>query len=263
MNIKTYNSQQSLQIITEAMERGPRAFFTRYGDNDLMMLSGTNMNGVPLTEKADKTYGGNKTRFSQALMKDIRESFLIEDPDYLLAASCTWDIEPGMEPGVFAPFKYNRKLAIKLSELTDQREFLLPVVFHYLCLFNIPVFKKWVNKYIRPKRVLYIGSVPQRYVEMMLGPIQGHVRTPKRTAYELRDSWMPRAMDEATSGKYDVVIPSIGQCTRVIQGKLWKQGAEIHSLDMGSMFDALCDRGTRTWIREKGWVVRKNYTYPN
>ena len=42
---------------------------------------------------------------------------------------------------------------------------------------------------------------------------------------------------------------------RVVQKRLWNLNKEIHSIDLGSIIDAVTQRSTRTWMDRVGITV--------
>ena len=49
----------------------------------------------------------------------------------------------------------------------------------------------------------------------------------------------------------DIVIPSSGMTSRVINKRLWDIGANVKSIDFGSVVDDADGKTTRTWIKMK------------
>lgn len=250
--MKILNTTQSLNRLIDRLNNSDRVFFTRYGDNDIMMMSGTDLYGKPLGKKA---YGGNRTIWSPQLQKEIMDSFVIKDKNYLKGVSASWAKEPGMEHGCFAGFPYRKNLEQKVTQITDEQEFLIPILFHYLICFKPSIFDAFVDKYIRSKDVMFIGSSPLEHVEKIIGKVKYYVKTPQITAYHSIDKWWPNV--EKDIDKVNMVIPTCGQCSRVVQNRLW--GRDVSSIDMGSLFDALSPKPTRTWIKKRGDLIRQRY----
>jgi len=255
--MKILKTKESLQIISDTIDKGKGCFFTRFGDNDVMMMSGTDTNGNPL---AEKKYGGNKTKWSPSLQKELRESFSINDDIFLKGLSGAYETEEGMYDGVFKSFGYSEALLSKARCFTEQKEFLNPVMFQYLVTFHPNVIKEFVNKHIKGKNILFISGTPVEWGEYILGEIKYYVKSPSKTAYDKIDEWY-RGVEEIISERnVDVVIPNCGQCSRVIQKRLYKGGYRGISIDMGSVFDCWGNFPiTRTWIRKEGHKVRSNF----
>lgn len=252
--ITVYNTPRSLTFIDRAMKGSDRVFFTRFGDNDIMQLTGTDLKNKPLM----KPMGGNRTTWSKQLQKEMLHSFLINDPDFLKGLSGSYRKEPGMRAGLFAPFPYNKALEVKVKSVTNEQRFLNPVLFHYLICFKPHIFERFVKDNIRGRKILFIGSVDSEVAERVLGKIDCFVRTPTTDAYTKINLWYPY-LEKVLKEKPEVIIPTCGQATRVIQGRMWNAGVRAHSIDMGSLFDALAGNPTRTWIKMMGAEIQQRY----
>lgn len=252
--MKIYNTTESLKKIIDQMELHDRVFFTRYGDNDIMMMSGTDPYGQPLGKKR---YGGNRTLWTPALQEELLYSFKINDPRYLKGVSGAWAKEAGMRKGVFESFGYKHRLEQMISMFTGEETFLIPILFHYLITFRIDLFEFFINKFIKGKKILFIGSVEPKYLKPIIGDVAYHVKTPQTGAYESIDKWWGGVEDVIDD--VDVVLPNCGQASRVIQGRLWKMKKNVHSIDLGSIFDPLAMRNSRTCWKLEGWRLRRHY----
>lgn len=251
--IRVLNTSDSLNSLAGRLKESDRVFFSRYGDNDVMMMTGQRLNGQPLD---DRPCGGNGTVYSPELQKELAEGFLIKDPNFLKGLCLSYELEPGMKDGVFAPFRYNDRLQMMVESLTDEKLFLSNVLFLYLIMFKREVFEDFLDTYIRPYPKLYIGGVDKRHVQKVIGPCE-YVQTPMKNAYSAIDQWFPQVEEKVQGVK--VVIPSCGQSSRVVNKRLYEMGLNIWSIDFGSLFDAVAGLGTRTWIREEGHILNQIY----
>lgn len=235
--------------------------FTRFGDNDIFQMTGKDVNHNPL--RTDKGMGGNQTKFSNALQNEMIEAFQIPDKEetiaYMRGVSGKYRTEYGMKDGVFKSFKNNPDLERRIKTFTRKKEFFNPIAFHYCCVFQNKVFENFLNAHVRGKNILYIGNVSQIHAAKVLGKIDYHVATPQHDAYTYIDTWFPQVEWLLDNQPIDVVIPSCGQASRIVTKRLWKQNRQVHSIDMGSLFDAVADRPSRTWIKEVGNTVREFY----
>lgn len=249
---KVLDTATSLEALSQRLVSSDRVFYTRFGDNDIIMAHDKNV-GV---------LGNNQTRWSPELQQEMLESIAINDPDYLKAFSLDYPLEPGMMQGLFAPFEAQdyigkQELEEKLNAIAEPDELYNPVLFHYLAVFRTQAFRGFLDLYIRPRRKMFIGNCSKEQMEKMFGPIDFYVKTPAKNAYDSIDEWWPQV--EKDIDKVDVVLPCAGQATRVVQKRLWHLGARVHSIDIGSVVDALDNQTTRTWIRLKGWVVKQAF----
>lgn len=253
--LTTKTITQSIEMLMAAMSHKDRVFFTRFGDNDIMQLTGTDMFGTPLNSRP---LGGNKTIFSTELQKELQQSISIQDADYFIALSLKWNHEKGMEPGLFQSFGYNKALERKVKRFIAPTRVLIPVLFHYLIVFQPELFDFFINQYIRDRKILFIGSNDKKVVEKVVGKLGSYVKTPEYNAYDQIDKWYPK-VEKAIKNGCDVVIPTCGQASRVVGGRLWNSGAKVHSVDMGSLFDAVEGKQSRTWIKMKGEEIKQRY----
>ena len=70
------------------------------------------------------------------------------------------------------------------------------------------------------------------------------------------DKWYKDVEYMMNEQDIDVIIPNCGQCSRVLQGRIYQSGWRGLSLDMGSLFDVWALPIPRTWIRLEGHRVR-------
>lgn len=251
--MKCYNSIESLKILRERLEQSERVFFTRFGDNDIMMMMGTDQHRRPL----NRPMGGNKTIFSFALQLEMTQSYKIQDINYLKGASTRWDKEPMMTEGFHEPFKHSNVMISALQKLTNDKKFLLPVLFQYLIIARPKIFDNFVESYIAPHEKLFIGCVDPKYVQKIIGKVNHYVNVPDKNAYGSINSWYPQVQKIIDTKNVKVIIPNAGQATRVIQKRLWETNKNLWSFDMGSIFDAW--NPTRTWLRMKGQEIVQRY----
>lgn len=261
--ISIYDTRRTLALLSQSLTKNKRAMFTRFGDNDIMQMSGYDSKGAPLT--ADRTLGGNRTTFSKYLQSEMIEAFQIPDKDptakftYMRGVSAKWKTERGMVDGVFKNFKYNRDLERRVLTFTRCKEFMNPIAFHYLCVFKNDKFEEFLRYHVRGRKILYIGNVAREDAAKVVGAIDYHVQTPQFDAYSKIDDWYKKVEYYLQNEPIDLVIPSCGQASRIVTKRMWKAGYEVQSLDMGSLFDAVADVPSRTWIKEVGQIVRGYY----
>ena len=247
MTYKVHETAKSLKALKRAMKSSDRVAYTRFGDNDVIMMQ---------EDPVQEIRGNNLTKWSEGLRDELRASINIKDPHYLVAVSLDYKVEKGMAEGLFAPFGYKDELIERLGEVlkTGETSFYNPVLFHYLACFKAQKLKNFIAEFIRPKKKMFIGNCDQANMELMFGPIDHYVETPAKNAYSKIDKWWPKVLEHIDS--VDIVLPCAGQATRAIQGRIWKMGVKVHSIDMGSVVDAMDGQTTRTWLQTKGQEVR-------
>lgn len=244
----------SLKLITQSMDSTDSVFFTRFGDNDVMQMSGSDQSGKSLL---GRKMGGNRTIWSPELQKEITDSFNIDSKHYFVGLSGDYPKEEGMKKGLFEPFQYKQALINKVYRLTNRREFLNPVLFHYLITFKPSIFDGFCKNYLKPAKTMFIGSVQKKTAEKILGPIDYYIESPRSNAY----SNMGMIWHQVVENLHDVdlVIPNCGQATRAIQHRIWEHNRNVWSLDLGSIFDPLEGRNSRTCWRMAGNRILERY----
>lgn len=242
MQLSSKSVYSTLQHLEQQLQQHKRVFYTRFGDGEIYILHGQ---------------GTIDHRPDPELTADMRQVWAIEHPQFLKGVSVNYPLEKGMIDGVLAPFRQNDELEALLLQLGEKPgtvyENFIP--FHYLSLFDQPRMQQFLDHHIRPKRKMFIGSSDKRVLEWVFGKIDVYVPLPAQNAFQTLDSWYPQI--ETQLAGIEVVLPAAGAATKVIQRRLWELGAQVHSLDMGSVADVVQQRGTRRWIRLLGHRSRK------
>jgi len=123
----------------------------------------------------------------------------------------------------------------------------------YLSLFKQDLMIEFLNKYIRPKKKMFINCLSEGRelyeldkLERLVGKIDHFVQVPFHDAYYKMDEWWPEI--EEFIDEVELCIPAAGMAGRVIQKRLWNLDKDIHSIDLGSVVDAVTERSTRAWM---------------
>lgn len=242
--MKTKNTTDTYNHLCNILDANSKVYYSRFGDGDFYIMHG----------RREKMH-----RWSEELSKELTESFLINDDCYLKGAMVNYPLEPGMTQGVFAPANDNREIESWL--LNNQKININPktifeshIMFHYISVFKQQQMIDFLNKYIRPKKKMFIGSVPKDKIERLIGPVDYYIQVPARDAYYSIDEWWPTVLDNIDD--VELCIPAAGMAGRVIQKRLWNLNKNIHSIDLGSVIDAACDESTRTWIARVGNKIK-------
>lgn len=241
MKINVNSTESTFYKIIEKLKNNERCIYSRFGDGDIYTMMGKN---------------DSNTRYSEELRYEMQEAFSIIHPDYLKGLAVDYDKEPGMYDGVFAPHKANQKMSDWLnSNFTEHNTHTYEnaITYHYFSIFRQQEMVDFLDSYIRNKQVMFIGSIPKNTIEKLLGNIEIYVETPQKNAYYYMKEWYPKV--EKNINKVDICIPAAGLATRVVNKNLWGLDADIHSLDIGSIVDAVDKRNTRTWIKREGGKI--------
>lgn len=253
LSIRAKGTGESLKTLTDRLDKSDMVYYTRFGDGEIAMFNGSGLD----------TRNINEMEATQEFRDELTESFLIDSEDYLRAVSVNYPRDDGMVDGLFAPFPYNEELLravnnVDTTELEgDVRIYENPVLFHYLAVFKSAVYTEFLDKYVRPKTKMFVGSQPKEQMERMFGEIKCHVITPKQNSYsDIEDIWESIKIN-VKACKIDMVILATGQTSNIIQKRMWNAGMRVHCIDVGSVVDAIVEENSRDWIILAGDKVKK------
>ena len=241
MPIHTRSTIASFERLKAALESGKPTFYTRYGDGDVYLLRGE---------------GIRNHQFDPLLTNELSQSILIEDPQYLKAMCVNYELDPGMEAGLFTHYPDNDEMAQFLSdkfspdEVWDfEHHFTLP----YYAIFRPQEFVDLFDTHIRPKKKLFVGGVEKKVAEQLFGPIDEYIQTPLRNAFGKIDDWWPLVQRKIED--VDLVLPTAGAAGKILNKRIWEMGYQGNSLDIGALIDWVDGRRTRKWIKLKGHKI--------
>ena len=240
--MKTKNTTDTYNHLCSTLDSNSKVFYSRFGDGDFYIMNG----------KREKMH-----KWSPELAEELTESFLINDKCYLKGAMVNYPLEPGMTQGLFAPANDNSEIESWLlnnQKVSPEAIFESHIMFHYISVFQQELMHSFLNEYIRPKKKMFIGSVPKEKIERLVGPIDYFIQVPARDAYYMIDEWWPKVLENIDD--VELCLPAAGMAGRVIQKRLWNLDKNIHSIDLGSVIDAVCDVSTRTWIDIAGTKIK-------
>ena len=241
MNLSAKSTSESLGHLCGLLDANKKVYFSRFGDGEIYAMLGKDC----LEHAASTT-----------LSKELCQSFDIVHPLYLRAVGINYPVEKGMIHGLFAPYIDNFQLEKDLVSnfsIPDGTEFESQILFHYLSIFKPSELNRFLDRYLRNKKKMFIGGTLKHVAEKLYGPIDIYIQTPPRNAYYKIDEWFPEVLKHAA--EVEVIIPSVGVTTNIINYRLWQAGIEAHCLDIGSIVDAAEGRGSRKWIKLMGHRV--------
>lgn len=220
-----------------------KVYFSRYGDGEIYTMVGKDC---------------LEHDVSDSLEQGLIHSFEIYSPQYLKAVGVNYPIEPGMIHGLFAPYIDNFDLEKYLLNRFPKEDGVVyenQILFHYLSVFKPDIMIKFLNEFVRGRRIMFIGSTPREVVEKLYGPLEVYIQISNKNAFYKMDEWFPEIISNAH--KVDVILPSAGVASNIINAKLWDSGVEAHVLDLGSLVDAAEGKGSRKWIKLQGYKVNQ------
>ncbi|MCG8473961.1 MAG: hypothetical protein MI784_00530, partial [Cytophagales bacterium] len=188
--------------------------------------------------------------------------FGVDDPLYIEALPFNFPLEPYWGKGIYHFHKWESQMKKFLTEdkhtkqaLSKNKAYKNPLFFQVLTIFKPRKVYNFLEKYVRPKKKMFIGGVSKEHAEKLYGKIDYYVPTPLKHAFEQIDEWWPKI--EENAHKAEVIIPSVGSSSNIIAKRLWDMNVETHLLDIGSIIDAVEGRSSRIWIRLKGHAIQK------
>ncbi len=243
MSLRSKSTTESLAHLTDLLRKNKKVYFSRYGDGEIYTMVGKDC---------------LEHDVSDALEKGLIHSFEIYDPLYLKAVGVNYPVEPGMIHGLFAPYIDNfdlEKYILKHFPKEEGSVYENQILFHYLSVFKPEVMTQFLDEFVRGKRIMFIGSTARDVVEKLYGPLEVYIQIPNKNAFYRMDEWFPEIVKN--SHRVDVILPSAGVASNIINARLWDAGVEAHVLDLGSLVDAAEGKGSRKWIKLKGYKVNK------
>lgn len=242
MTVHTKTTFETYNHIKTLLEQNKKVFYTRFGDGEIIAMMGKN----------HRNY-----QTSEGLVRELKESFRINHPQYLIGLAVNYPAENKMIKGVFAPFSFNEDLNLFLNknDLYTNETYESFIFFHYLAVFYPKLMYNFFEKYIRPKTKMFIGSTPRHIAEKLYGKIDYYVNTPRQSAYDHIEDWWLQV--EQNIDKVELVIPSAGAASNVISKRLWYKKLNINLFDIGSLVDAVDRKKSRGWIKRKGHKIQK------
>jgi hypothetical protein len=242
--LRAKSTGETYQTLCTLLDTSKKVYYSRFGDGDLFIMMGRN--------QANHDY-------SEELAAELHDSLIIEDRQFLKGLPVNYPIEKGMTKGLFEWFYFNDELA---EFIIQKISISLPVVFesswfpNYYSVFNPSEMSAFLDRFVRPKRKMFIGSVPVEDIQKLYGKIDYYIEVPRRNAYSTIEKWWPEILGNIDS--VEVVLPAAGMATRVITKRLWQLNKDVHCLDFGSVIDAVSSFApSRKWIKLKGHVLNR------
>lgn len=240
--VKTLTNLESFRIIEQKLKKPEKVFFIRYGDGEFVAMEG----------RQHRNY-----RPSEGLSRELLECFKIHDPNFLIGLAANYQKEYLMSRSFFAPYPQNQEILdfIESKKLHHNTNYLNPFLFTYLSIVKPHMMYGFFEKYIRPKRKMFIGGTSKESAEKLYGPIDYFIPVPFKHAYDSISDWWPQVEENVQN--VELILPSAGAASAVIAKRLWSHRHQFQLLDIGSLIDAVEGLETRTWIRLQGHHINK------
>jgi hypothetical protein len=242
--VKSNSTRETYNNLCDLLDNHNKVHYLRFGDGDLFIMMERNENVHDYNEK---------------LGKELYQSLAIDHPRYLRGLVIDFPYEWGMTKGIFEKFYYNDEMRdfiiekFKITESTVFESALFPL---YYSVFRPKEMNRFLDKYIRPKRKMFIGSIPELEMRRLFSEIEYYIPIPAQNAYASMDSWWPEVLKHIDD--VDLVIPAAGVATRVISKRLWELDKEVVVIDFGSIVDGVSSLpSTRKWLKLKRHVLNR------
>lgn len=239
---KVYNIDNCFSIILDKFKQKQPFYYVRFGDGEFVTMMGKN----------HRNY-----KYNSNLAKEIEDSLRIEDQDYLIGLPVNYEFDRYWVSGVYKHYTLQDQINKMFVEkkMPINKTYHNSFVFQCLLLMNHEPLKNLMQEYIRPMKKMFIGGAGIEDAEILYGKIDYYIQTPFKHAYERIDEWWP--LVEKNMNDVELIIPSIGSSSNVVQLRLWNLGVRCYVIDFGSMIDAVGLKKSRGWIKKQGHKILK------
>ncbi len=246
MQYKSYNMQYTFELLCNLLENRPKVYYPRFGDGDFNIMTN---NGRCIEHE-----------YSEELQNELINSFGIEGDAYLKGAMVN---EPTFDGIDLRPRNQdeNAHILSSFKKLYGDKNITTysHVLFTYAAVHEQKMMIQFLDNFIRPKKKLFIGSVPKNDIEKLVGKVDYYVNIPVASveeqkvfkgAYYTMDEWWEDVMDCVDD--VELVLPTAGMAGRVTCGRLWDLDKQVHCIELGSVVDAVIAKESRSWIIRAG-----------
>jgi len=259
MIIRTNSIQTTLDKLYNLLSTERKVYYARFGDGDTNIMSGT---GRCIEHTA-----------SPELQRELITAFSIDDSHYIRGVMVKEPIFDGYglktrnnSPDEMVAINFISSVFGNKDEVVFDSHVLLT----YIAVCEQEIMIDFLNKFIRPKKKLFIGSVPKDEIEKLVGKIDYYVEVPRERvseekvaagipvgAYYSIAEWWPKVLECVDD--VELVIPTAGMAGRVTCGRLWHLNKNIHCIELGSMVDAVVGKLSRSiWGRNNNIMKIQN-----
>jgi hypothetical protein len=243
-HLESKSTAETYRILCDLLDNHKMVYYSRFGDGDLFIIMGRSQANHDYSERLDE---------------EIRQSLSIEHPQFLRGLAVNYPNEKGMTKGMMERYYYNDEMHDFIVE--NLKPSLSSVYVscwfpNYYSAFKPSEMNRFLDKYVRPKRKMFIGSTPESEIRKLFGDIQCYIPVPRKNSYSTIETWWPEILKNIDS--VEVVLPATGMATRAVTKRLWELKKEVHVLDLGSLVDAVSSLpSSRKWIKLKRHVIHR------
>lgn len=255
MKIINNGWQKTYDKLYNLLNTQSKVYYSRFGDGDFNIMSGIS--------------GELYHSYSPELQKELIDAFMVEDSNYVKGVMIEEPIFTGSgleNRGNKNDEQIVRNFIDAYFFDKDTVTFDSHVVLTYIAICHQNKFIDFLNKFIRPKKKLFIGSVEKEKVEKLIGKVNYYVNVPCEMtkgksgligAYYSNYKWWPEVLKYVDD--VELVLPSAGMAGRVITKRLWYMKKNLHCIELGSVVDGATGVGSRSiWRRNDNINKLKN-----
>jgi predicted O-methyltransferase YrrM len=225
---KVLSYDDTMDDLKKRFKSGEPFTYMRFGDADLFFIEDPNF---------DKNRRHDR---NPAMARELASAFSVEHPDYLIGCVAGGRVFARKEDHL-------KSIATKFHV---GKEYHSAVALQVLYMKNPEGFVTFCKECFWDKKVLLIGgnSITRDLLVRKAFNVSATIEFSDRNAYTMLDDKMTQI--EKNIPKFDIVVSALGQATRVLGYRLWKNGHRTQYFDVGSVVDALADRHLRSWIKK-------------
>lgn len=250
-NNNIFSIKETYDFLLNLSKNNVNYSFTRFGDNDIFQMQG---------KYKDKVLGGNKTKFSNLLQRELLSSINLNDDYYI--KSYNFGISGWNEKTPLCSEKFKTEEFNFVKSIDNKSKYHSAFIFYYLAIYSPNEMQIYLNEAIRNKKILYIGGNDKKNMENIFGNINYYINTPKQGASEYIIDFWEQTDYLLLNNEVDVILPICGQLGRVLQKKIWEKYPNKYSIiDISSIVDAYEEKPTRSYLKKNSEIIRKNIRY--
>lgn len=240
------NISDTYKELVKRMVNYDRMAWTRWGDGELMYMNGQ--------------WNRTDHKQNEKLQEELKEAFRISHKDFMIGLGAGYEVEGGMEPGVFAPFGNDNALIDIVNKFGVKNIYPNFILFHYLLVYQTETFKKFFDDFIKPKNIMFVTGQPIEAVEKLLGrsPTR-YVKPTINNAYDQIDDCYYCIKEWCNSANIEVVLFACGMNSNVLQKRLWNDEINVKTIDIGSVIDVFSGDMKRTWVKQKREEILRRF----
>jgi len=218
------------ETVLEIKKFKKRMAYVRFGDGELQMMEGW------------EGYAGNNINCPK-LQEELLEAFQITDADYKIGI--VYPYEDKKEREIFR--NSNCDYIGAILDNSKRNKYCDSVALHYLSIVEPEIVQNFIEK-INEKRIMLVGGKHLEEINKKLN-VKCFIETPVTQSYYEINRFYPRIIEKIED--VDIIVLGTGICSKVIQKRIWKEGHEVITLDLGSFLDNMLEIKSRQWINFK------------